>query len=381
MLKTVFHFFLFGMTVLVAANSSHASSFEYMYGQLRPTAEAAPISTVEPLAFVEESDDQVALASFFDRISGGGKGDGKDGDGKGDGKGKGCGDECVGNWRDNTQVWVGADAYKSIGDQGMPGFFPLPFAIGNSFGAVTGFNTGLALGDSRVRAQVGASYGVYDWKGRMTVAPAQNDSGEQQTYVTFGFYKRSDVCCDDRISWGVVYDQFFGHQWGWAANEVYLSQLRAIAGYAINECNELGVWGTFNTNNDTVNLGFPIGPPASQFNVRAMNQANAYWKHNWAFGADSTMYMGAFDNANVASWQFGMLNTAPLSHSVSLFGNFTYVVPGSATGLVGAAEEQWNASVGLVYYLGGKAVNKTVSGNKGLALLPVANNGSFLITN
>ncbi len=38
MRKTVFHFFLFGMTVLAAASSSHAASFEYMYGQFRPTA-------------------------------------------------------------------------------------------------------------------------------------------------------------------------------------------------------------------------------------------------------------------------------------------------------------------------------------------------------
>ncbi|MEO8497027.1 MAG: DUF6666 family protein [Planctomycetota bacterium] len=364
MLKIVFQFFVLGVTVLVAANSSQAASFEYLYGTLRPTAEAAHASSVEPLAWVDESDDQVALTSFFDRVSGGKDYDGKDGGGK---DGKGCGDECVGNWRDNTEVWAGADAYKSLGDS----LLPLPIGASNSFGAVAGFNSGVRLGDSRVRAQVGASYGVYDWKGRTGLSP---NSAEQQTYVTFGLYKRSDVCCDERISWGVVYDQFFGHQWGVAANEVYLSQIRGIAGYAINECNEVGVWGTFHTNHDSAILLAPT-------TIRAMNQANAYWRHNWAFGGNSMMYAGAVDQADVASWQFGMLNTAPLSHSVSLYGNFTYVVPGSATGLVGAAEEQWNASVGLVYYLGGKAVNKTVSGNKGLALLPVANNGSFLITN
>jgi len=382
MLKIVFHFFVLGVTVLVAANSSQAASFEYLYGQLRPTTEVVPASAAEPLAWVEESDDQVALASFFDRVSGGGKDDGgKDGDGK-DGKGKGCGDECVGNWRDNTEVWIGGDAYKSIGDMGIAGFAPTPYTNGNSFGAVTGFNTGLALGDSRVRAQVGASYGAYDFKGRnLGQAPfgIKGDSLEQQVYVTFGLYKRSDVCCDERLSWGVVYDYFSGHQWGWAANEVSLGQFRGIAGYAINECNELGVWGTMNTNDDSVALTFPIG--AANTTVRAMNQMNAYWRHNWAFGGNSMMYIGAFDQADVASWQLGMLNTAPLGHSVSLYGNFNYVVPGAATGIFGAAEEQWNASVGLVYYLGGKAVSSTVSGNQGLALLPVANNGSFLITN
>lgn len=377
MLKTVFHFFLFGMTVLVAANSSHAASFEYMYGQLRPTVEAAPISTVEPLAFVEESDDQVALASFFDRISGGGKGDGKDCDGKGDGKG--CGDECVGNWRDNTEVWAGADTYRGFGDGRSAAFFPLPFATGNSAGAVAGFNTAFGLGESRVRAQVGASYGWYDFKGRTIDDPGQEASVQQQAYVTFGFYKRSDICCGDRISWGVVYDQFFGHQWGWTADEIYLAQVRGILGYAINECNEVGVWGTFRTNQDLAGIS-SVGANINT-TVRTMNQANAYWRHNWAFGGNTMMYVGGFDQADVASWQLGMLNTVPLNHSVSLYGNFNYVVPGSASGLAGAAEEQWNAGVGFVYYLGGKAVNSTVSGNTGLALLPVANNGSFLITN
>jgi hypothetical protein len=75
-----------------------------------------------------------------------------------------------------------------------------------------------------------------------------------------------------------------------------------------------------------------------------------------------------------------MLNSAPLSNNVALYANFNYVVPGSATGLVGAAEEQWYAGIGLTVYLGGKAVNPTVSGNRGLPLLPVANNGSLLVT-
>ena len=51
MLKIVFQFFVMGVTVLVAANSSQAASFEYLYGQLRPTAEAAPISTVGSVCF------------------------------------------------------------------------------------------------------------------------------------------------------------------------------------------------------------------------------------------------------------------------------------------------------------------------------------------
>lgn len=284
--------------------------------------------------------------------------------------------ECIGNWRDNSQIWIGGDAYKSLGDQ-TPVAFPSPLALTNSFGMVGGFNTGLALGDSRVRAQVGGSYGLYDLKGRTTVAPGTDNSLEQQTFFTAGFYKRSDILDCDRISWGLVYDTLWDHQWGWQTNEVFLGQVRGILGYALNECNEVGVWGTFHTQSDKVSLS-PFSPLTE---IRTMNQANAYLRHNWAFGGSSMAYVGAVDKADIASWQFGLLNLVPVSHNTSVYANYTYVAPGSATGLVGAAEEQWNVSVGLMYSFGGKAVSSTVSGRAGLPLLPVANNGSFLITN
>lgn len=387
MTKIVFHLFLFGVTTMVIGRPSHAQSFNTMNGLIGPKTE---LSVKTGIA----SNDQVALASFCESApdcdsrgqrlgnscskgSGSSCGNGL-GNSCGNGSGKG-GCNGVGNWLDNTQLLFGADSYKSLGDSALSGFNPLPFALGNSFGAVSGFNTGVRIGDSRIRGQVGASYGVYDIKGRTTTAPLKDDSLEQQIFMTAGFYKRSDVCGGDRISWGAVYDQFIGHQWGWANNEVQLGQFRGIIGYALNETNEVGNWGTFHINNDAVGLGFP--PNAVITNIRAMNQANSYLRHQWAFGGNSMLYAGIFDRADVASWQFGMINLAPVSSSTSLYGNFTYVAPSSATGLVGTSEEQWNASVGMVFYLGKKAVSRTVSGNQGMPLLPVANNGSFLITN
>ncbi len=376
MLKIVFHFIVLGVTVLVAANSSQAASFEYLYGQLRPTAEAAPISAVEPLAFVEESDDQVALTAFFDRVSGGKGGDGKDGDGK-NGDGKGDCDECIGNWRDNMVVWFGADAYKSLGDTLPPPGFVAGYM--NSAGVVAGMNTSVAIGDLRTRFQIGGSYGVYDFKGRDSGAilapPSKDSSAEQQGFLTAGFYKRSDICDGERISWGVVYDQFWGHQWGLMANQVYLSQMRGIVGYAVNECHEVGVWGTLNTNIDKT--AFAITPPP----IRAANQINGYWRRSWDNGGSTMAYVGVADNSNVQDWLVGATAQAPLSSNLSLYSNVTFALPSSATGLVGSNELQWNVGAGLQYSFGGKAASSTVSGHKGMPLLPVANNGSFLITN
>lgn len=374
--KIVFRLFLMGMSTLVVARSSNADSFDYINGQMGPKADVSSKSDIETL--LDKSKNQVALASFCESASNCDKPCQPAGNCRSSGLGN-CGGKGVGNWLDNTQLFFGADAYKSLGDSGLTGFNPTPFSLGNSFGAVSGFNTGIRLGESRIRAQVGASYGVYDIKGRTTIAPIKDNNFEQQTFVTLGFNKRSDVCAGDRISWGTVYDQLIDHQWGWAGNEVYLSQIRSIMGYALNETNEVGVWGTLHLNNDLAGLGFP--PNAALTRIRAMNQSNLYLRHNWAFGGNSMMYVGAVDSADIASWQLGMINVAPVSNFSSLYGNFTYVAPGSATGLVGSAEEQWNVSVGMVFYLGKKAVSRTVSGNQGTPLLPVANNGSFLITN
>ncbi|MCE9548572.1 MAG: hypothetical protein K8T25_24110 [Planctomycetia bacterium] len=281
----------------------------------------------------------------------------------------------VGGWLYNTQVWFGGEAYKSAGDYLVPPGEAKGFM--DSAGAVTGFNTGFGLGDSRVRAQLGATYGAFDFKGRDTEPSStfHDSSVEQQVFLTGGLYKRSDVKNDDRISWGVVYDQFFGHQWGLWAGEVSLAQVRGILGYAVDECNEVGVWGTAHLGRDL--SVFLVGTPPP---IRAMDQANIYWRHNYDFGGSTMLYIGALDQASVGSWQLGALGEAPLSDRLSLYANYTYVAPSSASGPVGANEVQWDISVGLSYTLGAKSVADTVSGQPGLPLLPVANNGSFLIT-
>jgi hypothetical protein len=275
-----------------------------------------------------------------------------------------------GNWRDNTLVWIGADGYKSLGDTTQPPGIATGFM--DSAGFVGGFNTGFRIfADSPIRGQIGASYGIYDLKGRDTASPS---SSEQQTFVTAGLSKRSNVLEDDRICWGLVYDQFFGHQWGLNAAELYVGQVRGLAGYALDCANEVGVWGTFHTSQDATVTGQPTP-------LRAMNQFNAYWRHNYEFGGQTMFYLGGVDRADVGSWQVGTLGQAPLNDRLSIYGNFTFAFPSSHTGAVGSNELEWNIGTGLMYSFGGKAVNRTISGPQGLPLLPVANNGSLLMTN
>ena len=273
------------------------------------------------------------------------------------------------NWLDNTVAWMGVDSFKAIGDSfGVEGY-------PNSVGTVMGMNTSLAMGDLRQRFQVGASYGVYDLMGREYLSTA---SPEQQAYFTAGFSKRSDVTNGDRICWGVVYDQFWGNHWGVLANNLYLGQVRAIAGYALNDRNEVGVWGTYGTNKAQVGIS-----GIDFFSLTAVNQANLYWRHNWAYAASSMVYVGTGRLGGIVSQSqgviVGMQNQFPLSQHVSAYSNATIAFPGSAPGMVGANNELWNVSAGFQYSFGGKSASNNVSGQQGTPLLPVANNGSFLI--
>src|SRR5262245_21942839 len=50
-----------------------------------------------------------------------------------------CGCGCIGNWFDNTYVWAGGDAYKSIGDR-LTNINGGTGSLTSSFGTVVGFN-------------------------------------------------------------------------------------------------------------------------------------------------------------------------------------------------------------------------------------------------
>lgn len=292
-----------------------------------------------------------------------------------------CADSCVpfvGNWLDNTVIFAGADIYKSIGDR-ITNINGGTGALTNSFGGVTGFNTGFGIGDSNIRGQIGGSYGVYDLRGRIRLIP--DDTGvEEQGFVTAGLYKRGDMLNDtDRISYGGVVDAFMTDNWGVNGNSIQLGQLRGIAGYALNEWFEVGGFGTVHLWHDQAAVTV-AGAPGVRREVRAANQMNAYLRGNTIGGGSLMGYVGGFDHADIQSWQFGFTGDAPLSRWFSLYGNANYAVPGAAAGPRGSGEEQFAMQFGVAYFFGGKAVSPTVTGQKGLPLLDVANNGSFLVT-
>jgi hypothetical protein len=294
----------------------------------------------------------------------------------------GCADACgcapaLGNWFDNTVIFSGADIYKSIGDR-LTNINGGTGSLTSSFGGVTGFNTGFALGDLALRGQFGASYGLYDPRGRLAIVPQSTDV-EQQAFVTTGVYKRGDALRDDPWSYGTVVDAFMSDNWGINANEVEVGQVRGILGYALSERFEVGAFGTAHLWHDSAAVTV-AGAPGVRREVRAANQMNGYLRGNTLAGGSLMGYLGLFDNADIQDWQFGLTGESPLSQYFSLYGNFNYAVPSARAGAAGSGEEQFNIQFGVAYFFGGKAASPSVTGQRGLPLLDVANNGSLLIT-
>ena len=281
-----------------------------------------------------------------------------------------CSSCDCGNWLQNTTAFSGVEAFKSSGDTEIP---PGPSSgFMNSAGFVNGINTGFRLGNSKMRGQIGGSLGIYDAKGRDTTP--NNSAAETQVFLTTGVFKRSDITKGDRVSWGLVYDQLWNSQYGLRSDDIYLGQFRGIVGLALNECNEVGVWGTAKTNSDATTQGL-----AAQ--VESINQYNLFLSHNFAFGARSMFYIGTTDHSSVGSWTTGTQLVAPMGPRVSFYGNSAFMFPSSTVGNTGANEYLWAISTGLSYSFGKKSVSRNISGQTGIPLLPVANNGTFMIGN
>jgi len=71
----------------------------------------------------------------------------------------------------------GIDSFKGVSDGGF----------NSNFGAVTGVNSAVALGDTGFDWQLGMSYGVYDFDGRTTV---NTSTSQQQIFVTTASFTR-----------------------------------------------------------------------------------------------------------------------------------------------------------------------------------------------
>jgi hypothetical protein len=216
-----------------------------------------------------------------------------------------------------------------------------------------GIQAGIAYDFADNAVQVLHRLAVSDWR--------------DQFFTTIGIFQRTD--------WG--FNWSFAHDGLWETyyDSFYLSQWRGRAGYYVTDTDEVGVWGTIADGGDS---GTVLGAPV---HLRAIAQANFFWRHTWASSAWTTFWIGSakqhgtfvlgFPDRPVIkdAFIYGADLQIPLNDSWAIYGEANFITPASS-GTV-------DAYLGFVFYPGRgvrQALQKRYS-----PLLPTASNVSFAV--
>lgn len=251
---------------------------------------------------------------------------------------------------------------------------PSEFFLPDNFGVRAGMNVGVALIDRwGIGLQAGASYGGYDWDGRLT---GENSSWQSQLFATAGIFKRADKGLPFNAA--IVCDYMANDAFGVVANEPDLSQFRALFSIPLTEHNEIGAWGTLRNGACTQN-GLTFMP---------VNQYNAFWRYWFCGGSEITVYGGMTDGSrhgigpgSLFSWIAGAGYQVPLTDHLAVYGDFAYMKPSSDVGGGAVIEDGYNISVGIAFYPCACLRKRSNCCRGWLPMLPVANNASFLVDN
>jgi hypothetical protein len=267
-------------------------------------------------------------------------------------------------------TFVGYDSWRGIADDSW-----------QNNGIHVGANLGTWLGPvseaTGIGFQFGGSVGVYDWSG--AEYRPRDSAVETQGFITYGFFRKPNQ--NSKWSAGVVQDWMLNNNFGVYSQNPTLSQIRAQLGYAFTPSNEIGLWGACRVLSDT---NFVSGVGSTTW--RPIDQLNLYWHHKWELaGADTSVWIGLPEqdrlggSGSLGEYIAGASANIPLSNSFALYTLVTYMHPSAGPGGAGSTEDEWSFAIGLAFYPGRNARSTTVAGQCWMPLMPVANNGYFLV--
>jgi hypothetical protein len=269
---------------------------------------------------------------------------------------------------DCPSVRVGGDAavafdyFRSLPDGSWTG----------NNGAFTSLNLAVGLPKEKygLGVQMGGSYGLYDWDGRGSNLTGNRKALQQQGFLTVGLFRVTPYCSG--FNGGIVYDVMFNKHFGVFALDPIIGQLRAQTSYLIQGSNELGVWGTVDTQTSHKETSeIPV-------KFRAVCQANLFWTYYYKNRAQTTLWAGTpyrkglmFTSGRAGRYIVGASFKAPLTQAWSVVGHATYMAahPGPA-----AQESQnyaANVCFGINYSFGGCKAGQR-------PYLPLADNSNFI---
>ena len=265
------------------------------------------------------------------------------------------------------------------------------------FGTVLGANSGFALApDYGIGAQVGTSWGVYDWKGRLIdwndpVGVSDDAAAAQhQFFVTTGIFK--ETVGDSRWSFGVAYDWLVTVNFGNHGLDATLGQWRGQIEYALNSSNELGVTIVRGERGDRFEFEVIDEPNPFVETFRPISHTDVYWHHAMANGTHLRLWLGFPDDERLISGNgdadgsviellIGSSIQTPITSCMDLYAGIQWGNPSVSSGnsFGGSAENFSNISIGLAFYPGRSSPHRTVRRNCWMPYMPLANNQNFLV--
>ncbi len=280
-----------------------------------------------------------------------------------------CADSDSKAW--TLQYTLGYEAFRGVSDGSW-----------ENNGIVTGLNFGTSLGSfsdvTGIGLQIGGIFGDYDWSGTSNRLRDNNQS-ETQGFFTAGFFRKARE--NSPVSAAVVYDLMLNNNFSTYSQSPTLSQWRGQVGYEWDSCNEYGLWGTLRDRSANWDVG---GTEPTTW--RSINEASLFWHHKWSrYSADTTLWMGLPEQDRLAGggslgdYLVGAQAQVPLNGNFSLVSRVTYMHPSASPGPAAATEEAWSFYVGMTFFPRGDSRTATVANEGWSPLLPVCDNGTFLV--
>ena len=195
-------------------------------------------------------------------------------------------------------------------------------------------------------------------------------NSRQQVFVTTGFFTRA---FEGRgLQGGAVYDYLHDSYF----ENVDVAQIRGELSYVWGY-HELGFWGAFNAMEQQGSFSPAVRSPGVASTV---DLYTAFYRLHFGDANEARVWGGASGNGQGV---IGSTIRAPMSRSLAMEGNFTYLLPDKSqtvqlgpTNSVTFTPSAWNLSVNLVWYPAGRARRSLASPYR--PLFDVADNGNMI---
>jgi hypothetical protein len=197
-----------------------------------------------------------------------------------------------------------------------------------------------------------------------------SEDSRNQGFITAGLFRRVDW----GLQGGVVVD-FLSDDWYYDTLE--LTQLRGELSWVYPQCHELGFWFSAGSkNNDVQSVVLVDGQPQTLIETYEPTDLMAFFYRRrfeeigGGYGRLFAGFTGSSEGLIGADFKL------PLTPSLALQSEFTYLVPKDGNNRVAHLQEAWNVGITLIWYPG---CRKATGIDYFRPLLDVADNGNFIV--